>query len=489
MSSHIASVESENSGFQRSIKLFQATAINMTQMCGIGPFVTIPLILTTMGGPQAILGWIVGAALAMVDGLVWAELGAAMPGAGGTYLYLREAFQYRTGRLMPFLFAWTAVLSIPLVMSSGIIGLIQYLGYLWPGVVGADGGPNTLGKAIGVALAALVVILLYRRIGDVSRLTTVFFVIMLCAIMAVVIAAYTHFHPSLAFSYPPGAFHLGNAFFAGLGAGLVIAIYDYLGYNTSAYLGAELRDPAKTLPRSIIYAIAGIMVLYLLLQVGVLGAAPWQQIGRSFSAASLVLQLTWGTAAAKIITVLIIITAFASVFTGLLGGSRVPYEAARDKLFLPWFGRLHPRLNFPTVGLLVMGVLTAIASLFPLATVINMFIAVMVIVQAIAQIFALFVLRRRQPTLRRPYRQWLYPVPSILALAGWVYVYVSANNGSTLPPLVRPIELSLYWLAAGIIAFLIWAKVDKTWPFGPREIKEAYLHGPNPEEMAQSSGV
>ena len=477
---------SDGSGFQRSIKLFQATAINMTQMCGIGPFVTIPLILTTMGGPQAILGWIVGAALAMVDGLVWAELGAAMPGAGGTYIYLREAFQYRSGRLMPFLFAWTAVLSIPLVMSSGIIGLIQYLGYLWPGVVGADGNPNTLGKVIGIALVALIVILLYRKIGDVSRVTTVFFVIMLISIVAVVIAAYTHFHPSLAFTYPPGAFHLGNSFFAGLGAGLVIAIYDYLGYNTSAYLGAELRNPGKTLPRSIIYAIVGIMVLYLALQIGVLGAAHWQDIAKSSSAASFVLQQTWGTVAAKIFTVFIIITAFASVFTGLLGGSRVPFEAARDKLFLPWFGRLHPRLKFPTVGLIVMGVLTAIASLFPLGAVINMFIAVIVIVQAIAQIFALFVLRRRQPNLKRPYKQWLYPVPSILALVGWIYVYVSANNGSTLPPLARPIELSLFWLAAGIIAFLIWAGVEKTWPFGPKEIKEAYLDEQKAEDAVSA---
>ena len=471
-----------DSGFQRSIKLFQATAINMTQMCGIGPFVTIPLILTTMGGPQAILGWIVGAALAMVDGLVWAELGAAMPGAGGTYIYLREAFQYRTGRLMPFLFAWTAVLSIPLVMSSGIIGLIQYLGYLWPSVVGADGAPNALGKIIGVALVALIVILLYRKIGDISRVTTAFFVVMLISIIAVIIAAYTHFHPSLAFTYPPGAFHLGNSFFAGLGAGLVIAIYDYLGYNTSAYLGAELKNPGKTLPRSIIYSILGIMVLYLLLQIGVLGAAPWQDTAKSFSAASYVLQLTWGTPAAKVLTVFIIVTAFASVFTGLLGGSRVPFEAARDKLFLPVFGKLHPRLKFPTVGLIVMGVLTAIASLFSLASVINMFIAVIVLVQAISQIFALFVLRRRQPDLKRPYKQWLYPVPSILALAGWIYVYVSANNGSTLPPLARPIELSLFWLAAGIIAFLVWAKIERIWPFGPKEVTETFMDSQKAEE-------
>src|SRR5580704_11067437 len=115
--------------FNRSVGLFSALAVNMNAICGIGPFVTIPLMVSTMGGPQAILGWIVGALLAITDGLVWAELGAAMPGAGGTYIYLREAFQYRTGKLMPFLFVWTAVISIPLIMSTGIIGLVQYLGF------------------------------------------------------------------------------------------------------------------------------------------------------------------------------------------------------------------------------------------------------------------------------------------------------------------------------------------------------------------------
>src|ERR1700727_540366 len=133
--SNPASVPARSAGsghFHRSVGPLSATAINMTQMCGIGPFITIPIMVATMGGPQAILGWIVGALLAITDGLVWAELGAAMPGAGGTYLYLREAFQYRTGKLMPFLFIWTIVLAIPLIMSTGIIGLEQYLTYFLP---------------------------------------------------------------------------------------------------------------------------------------------------------------------------------------------------------------------------------------------------------------------------------------------------------------------------------------------------------------------
>src|SRR5882757_217683 len=122
----------EPARFTRALGLRSAIAVNMTQMCGIGPFVTIPLMVGAMGGPQAIFAWLLGAVLAMADGLVWAELGAAMPGAGGTYLYLREAFQYRTGRLMPFLFIWTIILAVPLIMSTGVIGIVQYLGYYFP---------------------------------------------------------------------------------------------------------------------------------------------------------------------------------------------------------------------------------------------------------------------------------------------------------------------------------------------------------------------
>src|SRR5579864_8677595 len=176
----------------------------------------------------AILGWIVGALLALSDGLIWAELGAAMPGAGGTYLYLREAFQYRTGRLMPFIFAWTAVLFIPLIMSTGIIGLVQYLGYLLPNMSQWEI------DLVSVALVGLVLFALYRRIESIGIITNVFFVVMLVSIGAVIVASFTHFNPALAFTYPSNAFTLNARFFAGLGAGLIIGIYDYLGYNTTA---------------------------------------------------------------------------------------------------------------------------------------------------------------------------------------------------------------------------------------------------------------
>lgn len=439
----------------RRIGPLQATAINMTQMCGIGPFVTIPLMVAAMGGPQAVFGWVIGAVIALADGLVWAELGAALPGSGGTYVYLREAFAGRRGqgRLMPFLFGWTAVLFIPLIMSTGVIGLVSYLGYLWPGVVGPDGQPNWLGHLVGVLIVALVMVLLYRGISGVAKLATGFFVVMLVATLSVILAAFTHFDPGLAFAYPAGAFSFGGPFWTGLGAGLVLAVYDYLGYNTSAYLGAELRDPGRTLPRSIVFAILGIMTLYLLLQLGVLGVVPWHQIIGSSSVASLVLERTWGPVAAVVLTVLIVVAAFASVFTGLLGGSRVPFEAARDRVFLPWFSRVHPRLGVPYRSVLVLGVITAVGSLFALGTVISMLTAVMVIVQSVAQVVALVVLRRVRRDLPRPYRQWAYPLPAVVALAGWIYIYFSSGWTEVL--------LSVGWVVLGGLVFAVWSRTSR----------------------------
>ncbi|MGH4033842.1 APC family permease [Actinomycetota bacterium Odt1-20B] len=477
----------KGSGFVRRVGPFQATAINMSQMCGIGPFVTIPLMVAAFGGPQAVIGFLAGALLALADGLIWAELGSSMPGSGGSYVYLRQAFQYRTGRLMPFLFVWTAMLFIPLAMSTGIVGFVQYLGYLAP-----DLG-QTSGDLIGLGVIALVVALLWRGVEHIARLSTAMWVVMIASVSLVILAAFTHFSADRAFTYPAHAFELtSNHFWIGFAGGLTIGIYDYLGYNTAAYMGAEVRNPGRTLPRSIIFSILGIMAIYLLLQIGTLGVIDWQRMTdpgdiASTSVASAVLEETWGKGAADVVTVLILITAFASVFAGLLGGSRVPYDAARDRVFFRPYAKLHPRHRFPMLGLATMGVVTAVGFLIgrhtDLATLIQLLTTVMVIVQALAQIVAVTVLRRRQPTLRRPYRMWLYPLPSLVALVGWLVIYGYADKNS---PGRHPIEWSLAWVALGCAAFAVWARFEKVWPFGPKEISEDFLEPEPPTEKAGS---
>ena len=462
---------------RRRIGVTQATAINMSQMCGIGPFITIPVMVVAFGGPQAIMGWVFGAVLALCDGLVWAELGASMPGSGGTYLYLREAFQYRSGRLMPFLFVWTAILFIPLIMSTGIYGFVSYLRYLWPSMTTADS------YVVGLAAVVIIIALLWRRIDSIGKITEMLWIIMIGTVLVVIVAAYTHFNAAQVFTFPAHAFDITRSgFWIGFAGGLTVGVYDYLGYNTSAYVGAEIKKPGRAIPRSIVYSVVGMMVIYLAMQVGVLGVVNWHEMLNTSSPAytsvvSLLLERTLVATAAKIVTGFILITAFTSVFAGLLAGSRVPYDAARDGVFFRSFARLHPRLEFPTIGLLTMGVVTAagfvIGQLTSLLVLIQLLTVVMVLVQGLAQILALSVLRRRQPGLRRPYKMFLYPLPSFIAGAGWLVIYGYADYNA---PGLHPIELSLLWVAFGIGAFAVWARKKGEWPFGVKHIHEYFLN-------------
>ena len=449
----------DGKGLIRGLGLFNAVSLNMAQMVGIGPFITIPLIVVAMGGPTAVFGWIAGALIAICDGLVWAELGAAMPAEGGSYTYLREAFQYSTGRLMLFLFVWSTLLVTPLIMSTGMIGIAQYLGYFWH-------TSPALSHWEAVGFTIITVGLLSRRIDSIGNLTKILLAGMLVTVLMVIVGAFTHFSAHRAFAFPAGAFG-AHHFINGLGAGLVLAIFDYLGYYTIAYLGDETRNPGRVIPRSIVISVLAVMVIDLALNVGTMGVIPWRQVEKSTSIGSDLMHHVWGGGAATIVTILIVWTAFASVYVGLLGASRLPYNAAREGVFFRAFARLHPRLQFPHISLLAMGVVTAVACFFSLTTVINALIAMAIWVQFIGQIVALTILRRKQTGLKRPYRQWLYPLPSLIALVGWVYIFQASGW-----PAIR---IMLGWTIAGIIAFFVWARVNRLWPFGPKRIYEEFL--------------
>src|ERR687885_2419392 len=322
-------------------------------------------------------------------------------------------------------------------------------------------------KAVAVGLTVLTVALLYRRIESIANVVRFLWFGMIVTVALVIVATLTHFDPGLAFNFPKHAFTFSSAFFSGLGAGLLIAIYDYLGYFTVAYLGDEVENPGYVIPRAIVLSILGVCAIYLVMNVGILGVLPWHKAMHSTNIGTDAVAVVWGHTGGLILPPLIVLTAFASVYCGLLGGSRLPYNAARDHLFFGIFGRLHPRLRFPHVALLSMGVVTAIACLFTLQSILNALISVSIVVQFIGGIGALIILRRKQPELRRPYRQGLYPVPCIIALVGWVYIFISSGWSA--------IELAVVWMALGAVAYLIWARYEKVWPFGPKEIREAFL--------------
>jgi amino acid transporter len=443
----------------RRFGLLPATALNMTNMIGVGPFITIPLLMTALGGPQAMLGWIVALVIVICDGMVWSELGAAMPGSGGSFVYLREAFgRERFGRLMAFLFVWQFVLSGPLEIASGYIGFAQYASYIWTGLTRP--GVIALVTVVGLVNIAL----LYRRINSIAKITISLWIGTLITVLAVIVTGAMHFDRRIAFDFPSGAFNFSIGFFLGLGAASRIGIYDYLGYYDVCYIGDEVRDPGRVIPRSILISTAAVAVIYLGINLSLIGVVPWREFvpadahPESNFIVSIFMQKIYGTGVATIFTLLVLWTAFGSVFALLLGYSRIPFAAAESGYFFRVFGRLHPTKDFPYVSLLVLGAISIVAGFFSLGTVIDALIVTRILVQFMGQAFGLILLRRRAPDMPRPYRMWLYPLPALVALLGWIFVFATTQ--------VFVILFGVGVLALGCLAFLLWSWKMNRWPFG-----------------------
>src|SRR5580704_12102859 len=320
---------------QRRLGLLQATALNMSNMVGVGPFITIPALMGAVngGGPQALLGWIVGLVIALPDGLVWAELGAAMPGSGGSYLYLREGFgREKWGRLMGFLFIWQFILSGPLEIGTGFIGFKQYLRYFWPNAGDAQLDTRLQIITVGLGLAALA--LLYRKIGSIGKITVALWTGVLLTTGAVIFGGVGHFDPKVAFDFPPHAFDFSLGFVFGLGAAARIGIYDYLGYYDVCYIGDEVKNPGRNIPRSILISLAAVAFIYIAMNLSINGVISWREFALKNPdddappIASMFMERCYGLGTARVFTVMVLWTSFASVFALLLGYSRIPYAAA-----------------------------------------------------------------------------------------------------------------------------------------------------------------
>jgi len=443
---------------ERRFGLIQATALNMSNMIGIGPFITIPLLMSALNGPRAMCGWVVALMIAIPDGLIWSELGAALPGSGGTYHYLREAFgRERWGRFMAFLFIWQFILSGPLEIASGYIGFVRYLRYVW-----RDMTPVQSGWVI-VGLGSILVWLLFRRLATVARIAVFLWIGTLITTGAVIVTGALHFDPRLAFDFPPGSFDFSLGFLLGLGAAARIGVYDYLGYYDICYIGDEVKNPGRVIPRSIVVSVVAVAAIYLAINLSIIGVVPWrsfvpaEQHPESDFVVSMFMERIHGPRVASLFTGLVLWTTVGSLFALLLGYSRIPYAAARDGCFFRIFGKVHPTRHLPHVSLFTIGAMAIACSFVSLGAVIDALLTTRILIQFVGQIGAVMYLRRTAPNLERPYRIWAYPLPCLVALFGWLFIFVTTD---------RPIVvLSLGMLAAGVLAFLIWSRWVRGWPF------------------------
>jgi len=441
----------------RGMGLVQSTAVNMLEMIGIGPFITIGVILSAMGGPQAVLGWFLGALFSVCDGMVYAELGAAMPGAGGAYIYFREAFNPRSwGILFSFLFLWETIFVAPLAISAACVGFAEYTHYFFPGLTHAGVG------GLAATACMLITLLLYRPIKTVGRMSVVMLVIVLTAVLWVIGSGLIHMNTKLAFDFPANAFHPTKSFFFGLAAATLIAMYNYGGYNNITYLGGEVQNPAKNIPRAIVFSVLMVAVLYLSMSMVIIGTIPWREAAVSRAVVSEFIGKVHGPRAAAVMTCLILAATLGGIFTMILGYSRILFAAGAEGNFFKVFGRVHPAGHFPTVSLLAINVLAIPLCWLSLERLLSALMIIQIVFQFIPQVLAVFAIRRYRKNIQRPYGMWLYPLPALVALVGWIYVAATPEQRQFLGTAV------VLWLL-GLAAYFLRARVVRSWPFAPAE--------------------
>jgi amino acid transporter len=437
----------------RGMGLLQATATNIIGMVGVGPFLTIPFMITAMRGPHIIYAWIAGALLALCDGLVYAHLGAALPGSGGPYLYLREAYRpFGIGRLMAFMFIFQIILVAPLSIAGGAVGFSDYLGFFWSTMTPLQ--HNLLAAFVCIAMTAL----LYRDIESIGRLAVIMLVIVLFTVGWVIVAGLFNFSLKQAFTFPPNAFRFDRDWALGLGAASVLAMYSYGGYNQVCNIAEEIKNPTKTVPRSIVLAIFIVAIMYMLMSTVIIGMIPWQEAEKTRTVASIFITRTFsdpavGRIAGMAMTGLILFVAAASLYAVILGYSRIPFAAARDGDFFKVFARVHKTKHFPHVSLITLGVISLPFCFFTLGQLVSWLIQVQILLRFIWQCIGVVLLHRYRKDIAQPFVMWLYPLPAIISLALWLYIFFTGP--------MEGILFSVAFLLASVGAFYAFDKVRR----------------------------
>lgn len=441
----------------RSLGLFQSTVLNMIDMVGIGPFVTMPIVMGLLGG-MYLWAWVAGAILSFVDAMIWSELGAAYPLAGGSYNFLKVAYGEKgLGKMMSFLYVWQTIIQAPLVAASAAIGFAQYFIYLVPLEVWQQ-------KMVSGTVIIIVTILLYRKIEHIGKIGVLLWMGVIATLGWVIFAGISHGNFLQPLLEAKTNFALKTIASFVFGQACVKTIYSYLGYYNVCHLGGEIKEPGKNIPKSMFISIIGIAILYLAMNVSVASVIPWQEIKHwvetdtKVFVISTFIERLYGTIAANTITIMILWVALASLFAVMLGYSRVPYAAAQDGAFFKIFAKLHPTKNFPYISLLVLAGLAFVFSLlFKMKDVISGILAMRIMVQFIGQAIGLILLRKRKGTNNLPFKMPLYPLPVILAIVMWLFIFYATGK--------EVITMFVVVLGSGIGVYLFKANKNREWPF------------------------
>jgi amino acid transporter len=458
---------------ERRIGLRSAVLFNMLEMIGVGPFITLPLVIAAAGFRLSVWAWVLGAAIAVADGLVWAELGAAFPRAGGSYAFLREIYgPDRAGNWLSFLYVWQLSFSAPLSIASGCIGLSSFLAWFWPGLETAPFAalPALHYSSFAAAAACLLVTaLLYRNLSSVTRLAWVLFAGVMAAIAGVVVSGFAHASATGGWHMPVSPATSVAIALGGLAQATLITTYDYWGYYNICFLGSEVRQPEKTIPRAILLSVLFVSAFYVAMNLAALPALR-DAAANAAAGATVRLQLVadiaqsaFGRMAGRLLAALVVWTAFASVFSLLLGYSRVPYAAARDGNYFRVLAAVHPRHGIPHRSLIALGLVASAFCFFSLSDVITTLVITRILLQFFLQQMGVILLRIQRPELDRPFKMPLYPLPPLAAMAGFIYLLVYRVHA------VRGLAVAAAIAASGTLIYMVRAKKLGQWPFSTRQ--------------------
>jgi amino acid transporter len=465
-----SSASEPSSTLERRIGLRSAVLFNMLEMIGVGPFITLPLVIAAAGVKLSVWAWLLGAAIAVADGLVWAELGASFPRAGGSYAFLREIYgPERAGNWLSFLYVWQLSFSAPLSIASGCIGLSSFLAWFWPGLETAPVAALPALHYSNFAAAGaclLVTALLYRNLSSITRLAWVMFAGVMAALAGVIASGIAHAVTAGGWHMPPSPAQSAGVAIGGLAQATLIATYDFWGYYNICFLGSEVRQPERTIPRAILLSVLFVAVLYVAMNLAALPGVHDAAMHASQAAAPLHLQLVadlagsaLGVWAGRLIAALIVWTAFASVFSLLLGYSRVPFAAARDGNYFRALSAVHPRHGIPHRSLVALGLVAAAFCFFALQQVITMLVITRILLQFSLQQVGVMLLRVQRPELERPFRIPLYPLPPLAAMAGFAFILVNRSNA------LKGLVVASGIACSGTVIYLIRARRLGQWPF------------------------
>lgn len=454
---------------ERRIGLRSAVLFNMLEMIGVGPFITLPLVIAAAGFRLSIWAWLLGATIAIADGLVWAELGAAFPRAGGSYAFLREIYgPDRAGNWLSFLFVWQLSFTAPLSIASGCIGLSGFLGIFWQGL---DGSPFAALPAlhysgfVAAATCLFVTWLLYRRLSIITGMAWVLFAGVMAAIAGVIVSGFAHAAATGGWHMPAAPALPAALALSGLAQATLICTYDYWGYYNITFLGGEVRQPERTIPRAILLSVLLVAAFYVLMNMAALpslGGAAVHAVQTDAMRMRLVANIAssaFGRWAGYTIAMLVMWTAFSSVFSLLLGYSRVPYAAARDGNYFRFLAAVHPRHGIPHRSLVALGVVAACFCFFSLQQVITMLVITRIVLQFFLQQVGVIWLRIRRPDLHRPFKIPLYPLPPLAAMAGFIFILMRRAKA------VDELAVAAGIGIVGTAIYLVRARVLRQWPF------------------------